>query len=348
VNDLLFFKMHNPTGMINQVMSVELAVGLAHETTRQIVMNYISSSGDTLNAVRVPVYAPSLQCNPQREGFCSTNRLPSIFDLLDIPTSMILIDEDIQRFPQEDVCYSNVITDYYYSSADHVSEQELHFAEGRKRLHFEDGKNVHLKNTLGWYSRFFFNRSPQLDLELSKVRFKQEYLDFADLVVNSLGDFQGIHLRLSDHRVKMFETLEHEYAQALDRLEDNGLPIIICTDEPRDSMVQENLQRVTLLDEYVVSEFAEEFRRLPYNDEIVFGLVCMLVMERARYFIGTSGSTYSAYIQRRRNQQGMSMPWEFLDNPEQDATGPYSWNGYQLNAVQKMFWREWPESRLSY
>ncbi len=348
MNDLLFFKMHNPTGMINQVMSVELAVGLAHETNRSIIMNYISNSGDRLNSFRVPIYTPNQLYNPQRSNFCSTDQFPSIFDLLDVPVDMILIDEDINKFPQEHLSYSNIMTDYYYSNSDVVSDNELSFAEGRTKLFLEEGKNVHLKNTLGWYSRFFFNRSQALDLQLSKVKFKKEYQDFADMVAESLGDFQGIHLRLSDHRKVMFEAKEITYIEGLNSLEKNGLPIVICTDEPSDPMVQNNKYRTILLDEYIVNEFGNQFKQLTFSDEITFGLISMLVMEKSKYFIGTSGSTYTAYIQRKRNQQSLSMPWEFLDNPNKSHSGPYSWNNYDLDQMKKMFWREWDESKLNY
>lgn len=347
-NDLLFFKMHNPTGMINQLMCVELAVGLKHETKRTTIINFISTSGESLNNFRLPIFTPNKEYNPQRKNFCSENQYPSIFDLIEYPKDIILIDENIEKFPQEDIEISGMMENYYYSNTDEIKEKEILFAEGRNKLFFEPEKNIHLKNTLGWYSRFFFDRSKELDLELSKIVFKKEYQDFANLVADSLEDFQGIHLRLTDHRKKMFRVNEESYYAALDLLQQKELPIVICTDEPRDLMVQKNLYRTILLDEYIIKNFSKEFKSLPFTDEIAFGLVCMLIMEKTKYFIGTSGSTYSAYIQRKRNQNNLPMPWEFLDKPNKEFSGPYSWNGYSLNGMQKMFWREWPESKLIY
>lgn len=346
MNNLLFFKMHNPTGMINQLMSVELAVGLSYETKRQLIMNYISTSGEHLNNFRIPIFTPNKEFNPQRVDFCSQNQYPSIFDLIDIPENIILIDENIEKFPQEDCSYSNIMTDYYYSNEEEPTELELYFADGRCRLVLEDNKNIHLKNTLGWYSRFFFNRSSGLDIQLSKIKFKKEYLDFADMVSKSIGEFQGVHVRLTDHRKKMHEVNFKNYSSGLDELMVNDLPIVVCTDEPSDKMIQDNLYRTILLDEYIINNFADDFKKLTFSDEIAFGLVCMLVMEKSKYFIGTSGSTYTAYIQRKRNQNNLSMPWEFFDKPDKSFSGPYSWNGYNLTPIQKMFWREWKESKL--
>jgi energy-coupling factor transporter ATP-binding protein EcfA2 len=49
-------------------------------------------------------------------------------------------------------------------------EDELAFAEGRQRLPLD--KELHVKLTLGWYSRFFYDRSPELNKALSSVKFK--------------------------------------------------------------------------------------------------------------------------------------------------------------------------------
>lgn len=347
-DDQLFFQMYNPTGMINQVMSLELAVGLAHKTKRRTTIHYLSNDGDSnFDYKKVPIYTPSTFYNDQRKDFTNKEQYPKITDLMDIPELNInFIDEKIERFPEENFVYGNILENNYFSEEDELTFVEMEFAEGRKRLDFKPGINYHLKFTLGWYSRFFYKRDSELDLALSKVSFKQEYQDLALKIAKFLGEFQGAHLRLSDH-VRMFNTTEEMFEQGLDKLENNNMKIILCTDEPSHPMVVKNRHRFELLDEIIVNNFRDDFLNLSFNDEVVFGLISNLVMHYSEYFIGTSGSTYTGYIQRKRAQNGFK-DWDFFDNPNQNSIGPFSWNNYLLDVHKKMWWREWPESYLRF
>ena len=324
-------------------MSLELAVGLAHETNVPVVVHYVSNSGDNLHdSKKVPIYTPSKFHNNQREGFTNPDQFPHLLDLLDFDQNLIFINEKIESFPQEQVVIDDMISNYYYSNSQEITEEELAFAEGRQRLILD--KPTHLKGTLGWYSRFFYNRSPELNNTLSSVRFKKEYTDLATKISNSLGTFQGMHLRLSDH-VKMFETTQEMFEGWLNNFEQNNLPIVVSTCEPGHKMVQDNKHRFILLDEYIVNNFEEDFKALPFQDEVVFGVICNLVLHDSVNFVGTSGSTYSAYIHRVRNQKGIET-WDFFDNPPKAIAEPYSWNNYPLDNGKKMWWREWKESKV--
>lgn len=342
----IFFKLWNPTGMINQVMSLEIAVGLSVLTKKQVVVHYLSNNGDSLyDFKKVPIYTPSRWYNPQREHLINNDQFPHLTDILDFDENLILIDQNIPSFPQETTVIEDMVNGFYYSPYEgDITQDELDFAEGRQRINLES--NIHLKNTLAWYSRFFYKRSTELDLSLSKVKFKKEYFDFAQMIVNALGKFQGGHLRLSDH-MKMFTTTQEMFENGLSKLEQNGLPIVISTCEPSHQMVVQNRHRFILLDEFIVNNFSEEFKSLRFNDEVTFGLICNLVMHQAEHFIGTSGSTYTGYIQRCRNNIGKNENWEFWDSPQYNLTGQYSWNTELIASGQKNWWREWPESKLS-
>ena len=234
------------------------------------------------------------------------------------------------------------MNNFYYSNKLEISDDELLFAENRKRLPLD--KSIHVKLTLGWYSRFFYNRSPELNKILSSVKFKKEYVDLANKISKSFGDFQGMHLRLSDH-VKMFNTTQEMFEEWLNKFGQNNLPIVVSTCQPGHKMVQDNKHRFILLDEYIVNNFKEEFMSLPFQDEVVFGLICNLVLHNSINFVGTSGSTYTAYIHRNRNQKNIET-WDFFDNPPKAIGYPYSWNDYPLNLGKKMWWREWEESKI--
>ncbi len=343
MSNKIFFQLYNPTGMINQVMSLELAVGLAHETKKDLIVHYVSNTGDDLyNSRNVPIFTPSRWHNEQRKNFTNPDQFPHLLDLMNFNENLTFIDTKIDFFKQEEFVIDDTLSGYYYSAENEVSENELLFAEGRERTPLD--KNVHLKKTLGWYSRFFYNRSSQLDNALKSVRFKDVYVDLAKKISNSLGSFQGMHLRLSDH-IKMFNTTQDMFESWLNRYENNGFPIVVSTCEPGNKMIQDNKHRFILLDEYIVNNFRDEFMSLPFQDEVIFGLICNLVLHDSINFVGTSGSTYSGYIHRVRNQRGVET-WDFFDNPPKATALPYSWNGYPLDNGRKMWWREWQESKL--
>jgi hypothetical protein len=340
--DKIFFQLYNPTGMINQVMSLEIAVGISHETKRPLTVHYVSNSGDDLYDNRqVPIFTPSRWYNSQREGFTNPDQFPHLLDILEFDADLTIIDQKIEKFKQEEFVIEDMLNNYYFSTKPEVSEDELAFAEGRTRIPLD--KPIHIKKTLGWYSRFFYDRSPELNKAISSVRFKQVYVDLAKKISASLGDFQGMHLRLSDH-VRMFETTQGMFEDWLNRFEQNNLPIVVSTCEPGHKMIQDNKHRFILLDEYIVNNFRDDFLSLPYQDEVIFGLICNLVLHDSVNFVGTSGSTYSAYIHRIRHQKGIET-WDFFDNPPKAEGKPYSWNNYPLDLGRKMWWREWEESK---
>ena len=343
MSNKIFFQLYNPTGMINQVMSLELAVGLAHETKKDLIVHYVSNAGDDLyNSRNVPIFTPSRWHNEQRKDFTNPDQFPHLLDLINFNEDLTFIDTKIDFFKQEEFVIDDTLNGYYYSNENEISENELLFAEGRQRIPLD--KNLHLKKTLGWYSRFFYNRSQELDNALKSVKFKDVYVDLAKKISNSLGSFQGMHLRLSDH-IKMFDTTQGMFESWLSIYENNKLPIVVSTCEPGNKMIQDNKHRFILLDEYIVNNFRDDFMSLPFQDEVVFGLICNLVLHDSVNFVGTSGSTYSGYIHRVRNQKGVET-WDFFDNPPKATALPYSWNGYPLDNGRKMWWREWKESKL--
>jgi hypothetical protein len=143
----------------------------------------------------------------------------------------------------------------------------------------------------------------------------------------------------------MFETKQPMFENWISNFEKNNLQIVVSTCQPGHKMVQDNKHRFILLDEYIVDNFKDEFMSLPFQDEVVFGLICNLVLHDSANFVGTSGSTYTAYIHRSRNQKNIET-WDFFDNPPTAIGYPYSWNNYPLDLGRKMWWREWSESKV--
>ena len=77
----IFFELWN-AGLFNQVLSLELAVGLAHETKRPLVVHFFSHNLEK----NIYISTPSTRCNDQRNNFTdrSFSNNPHLLDLIDI------------------------------------------------------------------------------------------------------------------------------------------------------------------------------------------------------------------------------------------------------------------------
>ena len=197
---------------------------------------------------------------------------------------------------------------------------------------------------MGQYSTFFFNRSKELDLVLSKIRFKEEYYQLAQLIADSIGDFNGAHLRLTDNQYD--KPTAEQFDSGLETFDD--MQIVLSTDEPNNDMVIKNKDKFLLIDEYIINNFEREFKCLRFQDEVSFGLLCNIVMHHSKDFIGSSGSTFTSQIQRHMNQEGRLKEWKYWDNPQHSPQGYYSWNGHPKEGNTACWYREWDESRLDF
>jgi hypothetical protein len=343
-NNLIFFQLYNPCGLFNQTISMELAVGLSYVYKRDLVVHNLR---DRPNSVydnnRVGIYSANWQWN-KRDNFLRYDQYPRIDDLLDFEpyNSIILIEDKIPYFPQEDILIEDMMD--YYSSIRETSKRELAFAFKRKNLIIPPNKNIHLKRTLGQYSTFFYDRSKELDQALSKVRFKAEYIQLSEVIANSIGRFKGAHLRLTDNQYDK-PTFE-QFTAGLDELV-GDLPVILSTDEPTNTMVLRNKDKFILLDEYIINNFEKEFKEFKFQDEVSFGLLCNLVMHYSQDFIGSSGSTFTSYIQRNMNQAGRLQGWKYWNKPPSATTGDFSWNGHPTEGNKACWYRDWDESLLN-
>jgi hypothetical protein len=227
-------------------------------------------------------------------------------------------------------------------------KDDFDFSEGRERITFLDDLNI--ENTLGFYSRFFNNRSKKLDESISSVKFLPEYYELSEKIAKSLGSFNGAHLRLTDHVSQRVKTTKEMFDFGISKIDD-GNPIVVCTDEPDSDLLKTQGNKFIMLDDYILKNFSKEFMDFRHRDEVSFGLLNNLVMHHSKKFVGTIGSTYTGYIHRGMNQKSdIEWNWfDFVDNPvyEYSGFGPYSWNGLdKMNTEQKQWFREWKESRI--
>ena len=197
----IFFQLYNPCGLFNQITSIELGVGLASLTGRQMVWHNINNPPNgNYNGNRVPIYSANYQYN-NRRGKVDIDVFPKITDLLNWKDkdNHIFIDDIVDVFSSDTENIKNLMLHYY------SKKEDKSFSEGRTPLYMNENKDWDIRKTLGYYSRFFNNRTKKLDESISSVKFKDEYYQLSEQIAKSLGEFNGAHLRLTDH-IKMINT----------------------------------------------------------------------------------------------------------------------------------------------
>ena len=332
----IFYKWHH-AGLINRIMSLELAVGLAYCTNKEIVLY----NGQDHN--KSPIDTPSLagQENVGRRESIITRELTNPLELIDYDSSGIteIINVDkIFQFRENEVVVDSPLHQMYYKVSE--KDEESYFADDRNLLTFDE-RNFHLKGfNISHYSRFFFGRTKELDEKISSVKFKKEYIEFADLVANYLGEFNGIHARLTDHQ-PVFKIKEDMILDSIKNFDDSQ--IIVLTDDINHTIFKN--KNIKFLDDIIVDNFSHEFMSLPVHSEIAYGAVCSLIMSRSKDFYGTFGSTFTGYIHRIRNQKNLPNNFKFLGMERPNFGSPYSWTN-TYDGIVKGIAVEWPESRL--
>lgn len=349
-NDKLIFELYNPCGLFNQVASLENAVALSYAFKRDLILHNILNPVEPhawFSKKRQGMFTKNYEYN-NRSGLTNKEVTPKITDLLSFtPYSDVVFFDDLLPVSAEPTYLRDI---YVNCSSD--TENEVYFAGTRKKFENPVGKTIDCHVTIGWYSTFFMNRTPDIDLGLSTVRFKPEYYELAKKVADSIGEFSGAHIRLTDNQFG-FPTPE-QVKEGVEGLLD--LPLVIATDHMDHPTV--TAQGGLILERYIEQNFYNDFKQMEFTDEATLGLVCNLVMHHAKDFIGSQGSTFTAYIQRHvRNDMKLfgELPYK--------QTGPFTWNGYKIpdvtldprwnHGLTKLedprtftWWREWPESRL--
>jgi hypothetical protein len=333
--------MWNPAGLINQVMSIELAVGIKHVTGSDMTIYNILNGKDKT----APIYSASRDHN-KRNNLLDNSKGFIISDVLNWK------DKDSYTFLEQKECSTgpeyipiNNLMECYYDLK--KEEYDLEFSEGRKQIEFSE--NMHIRNNLGWYSRFFKNRTKEFDESISSVKFLPEYYELSEQIAKSLGTFNGIHLRLTDHVSQLVNTTQEMFDSGISKLKDSN-KIVVCTDDPDTELLKNSDKEFIMLDQYILENFYKSFMDFEYKDEVSFGILNNLVMHYSKNFVGTIGSTYTGYIHRGMNQRS-DIEWNWFDyisEPvyEQFRKGKYSWNGIdRLDPYNKQWYREWEESR---
>jgi hypothetical protein len=333
---MIHHQLYRNAGLINQLMSIELAVGISEVSKQDLCIYNLKPDA--------AIFSASSSYN-KRPSIVNNNNYFNITEVLNWNNKdvCLFLNEEVEiKEPHSTI---DNLMNYYVDLED---GNDLDFSEGRTKLEFSN--NMNIKNTLGFYSRFFNHRTKDLDQVLSSVRFLDEYYELSKIIADSLGDFNGLHLRLTDHVAQRVNTTEEMFNSGVEKVNDKN-QLVLCTDDPNNKVVLDSPYNLIMLDSYIIENFGKDFSNLKYTDEVSFGLLNNLVMQYSKKFVGTIGSTYTAYIHRGMNQKS-DIDWywfDYLDNPVYKETGygKYSWNKIPgIDTASKQWHREWKESKI--
>ncbi len=357
---LLVFKM-KPLALAQDVLSVELAVGIAHLTDRTLVL-YGGADMAT---------APGAARSHARHG---------VLDLLDdLPVPTLSYGEFRTRFasaglPAFDPGLPLGRAVFAERSATRDATDIAAFAGSRTIFGDCDQDILHLKDSnLGYYSRLFYAPRAPFYAAMDRVCARGSYRDLAATISAGLGRFHGVHLRVDDFRRFMpYRGLDHA-KEILRTLEANlsvDELLVIATDEPQNheffAPITARFRRHVFVDNLIASDHAAAFRALPHAGEAVLAWLGNLVLGGASEFLGMPGSAYSGLIQRRvaaaqakRDLFSSSRPFKFtypgyatMEVPFEGGVyletrpGRYSWSrlGWDRDEAFLSGYREWPEA----
>jgi len=372
----LLYKVYE-SGFANDLMSIEMAVGLAHLTGRTLVFYGSADDDDNIFPVRGGHWQ---QVQESRKELIDQSRRPTILDLLEplpVPTLPLA---DLRRLTRE---YGLQVSDsdirlpltVFITASNVPLEWCEAFAAGRRIIYNDPPEDIwHLYEcNLAYYSRAIYPLKQEALDVLSGVQIRSEYRSLAALVAADLGPFNGLHMRLTDFRT-FLPYAGDDYASAvlktLQEVFDPRLPLVISTDESHNveffAGILAAFPHTRFVDDFIVNHHADAFRALPFNDESAFGVVCNLVMRHANQFIGTPGSTFTGLIHRAWGNRcaALGLPLEALEfryvtsgaSPGSVPfsrgayvvvrTGPFTWNRIEIAQPTDMlsWYREWPEA----
>lgn len=374
----VLFRLHEG-GFNNQLMSLEIAVGLAHVTGRKLVL-YGTGGIER----RLQPYKGGIGGLPKdvRDMLAKCTADPSVTELLNPLPVDTLSYSDFRhlciRSPLNIRQFNLGIANSFFAEKPDAADQDdlKDFADGRAVIRDFEEEVLHFnRSTIAYYSRFFYQPPAALGHCIRGIRFLSGYQELAKQIAEELGTFDGMHVRLTDFRKfrpDMMATFEPDMNTCAEELFGESECLVISTDESRNREFFKSLgtplKKIVFLEDLIAQDYKEKFLSLPMAGQVGFGLLCNLVMQNARQFVGTPASTYTGMIQRgiwmREKFSGASAaePQKntfrfinsgfkgdvngFLNYQYKDVKeGRYSWNRINLpvSSGVKSWFREWPE-----
>ncbi len=355
-------RLERDLGLLTNVrMGVEIAVGLAFLTGRRL---------------SIPFEQPIPQAPRSSISTDAKGRPAGVADLLELPVDVVTDQEwaslretrsDVVEWPEFGhlVCVCG-------DEVDVTDTQLVDFANGRTRFVRPPSSNADVVTLhgrpLSFYSYFFFARPAlrrQLHAVIRGVRPRRPYVELAATIAADLGTFNALHLRRSDLIVGIpayGAVTPADVADMVASILPNDELLVVCSEVDGSDELFEPLRArfpdMVFANDVILGDHRSEFFSLPRHEDNALGLITQEVAARARGFVGTIGSTFTAMIQRQRLLRDPTERFRYTADftPEgpvfrngefsERADGCYSWNriGYAMSPDVLAWFREWPEA----
>lgn len=339
------------SGLGNQLLSLDVGVGLAHLTDRALVLwsppgpTNPQSADPRFGRVGMPIGGGRpFEIPAHHQGLVDADVRSTILDLFDVPGPSFPLDDYLAHrgSPRESQLVPRTASGHlswllravFRPPVDALEHHRLdEFAAGIEQVLSLDEEQREADallvdaETMANPARFFAVGDESrrgLQRVLRRIEPKYPFRDFAAFVCEQLGPFHAVHIRRTDFKnflTGATRTLTpDDVVRSLAELFPRNDLLLICTDESDDDAffrpLREHFVSSVFLDRFLRDEpvFRRRFRELPRRDEIALGLVTMLIASEAERFAGTMGSTFTGYIHRRRLASGREPVQRFAYN----------------------------------
>jgi len=308
----LIWKLHTG-GMCNQFMSMEIAIGISKWTKRDLFIV------DPIKSINLGSY---------------THHSPddmTTFDMFDYPGKYEVLDsfDDINEMEGSKTYYSQDISNSVACVDKEYYEPDIGFhpnSAGRPltfKDNFTDNIVVNLpienlerqQDTISDYRRFFYGDTDKLFDYIRKTKIKSPYTKLAKKIAKDLGTFNAVHMRLGDwtnfaYRAKGLRITDHDRMEWLNskikKYKIDQEKLVICSNVRRvDTHILNHIRKEypssIILEQFITMNYIKELNNLPNYNEVILGLISNIVCWYAKSFWGCTGSTYTNFIDRHRN-----------------------------------------------
>lgn len=240
----------------------------------------------------------------------------------------------------------------FYQESNHLPDEDFLNGRSGSPLSSEPNNTLYYavmgKETLSYYSyKFFLEDKEKVNFFLSNnLRYKKEYHQMAEEILQTIDIPNSIHLRRNDFLTQMENLVPHQ--KDIENILYHNFqyePILVHTDSHNLEFCQWIPNPIVFVDEEIKNKF-------PTLDPVEVGLVSQLVAIKNYNFVGNYGSTFTGYIHQQKALNGdmrmrfFSNDHILLDNEGKAILynrGKYTWNNIQSVGMDPHWHREWPE-----
>ena len=235
----ILFKLER-NGLINQLMSFEIAILLSNQLKKNILIHNISSK------TNLPISSDWV--NTYNRNFIKDQQHPRLIDIVEYDKTVDICFTDDLLENKNNFLVIDKLRHYYFNN---TNLEDNDFSYGRQNLFNFIDSSLYIQDTNVWYSVFFLNKDKDFYKTLKLIKFKDEYVKLSKKISESLGLFNGIHVRLTDHMFWMTPLTMEKLQDYTDQLNSN-LKLVVATDDSENIVFKKIKDNVIFLDKYIV------------------------------------------------------------------------------------------------